>query len=476
MTSEKRLYRKLDWSIIICYLLLSLFGWLNIYAATYSEETGNIFSLANRSGTQAIWILTGLIVAAVILFFLNSKIIQGFSWLSYLAVTLLLVAVLVFGREVNGAKSWLILGPFALQPSEFSKISTALCLSFVMSRMGFKLSNISDFAKAAAVIIFPVLLIALEPDIGTILVYCGLAFVFYREQMSGLILAYAGFTVLLFLITLKFSPLASMLTVVGCIGIIRAFTVKHPIPYIIGYLLFIVASAFIPDILEIKEVAKINLPAPEYILSAILLPIAAGYAVKHYKNKAKYPLRLLVLFVGFTLFILSTEVIFDKILKPHHRDRIENLLGITSDLKGAGYNVHQSRIAIGSGGLTGKGFLNGTQTKFNFVPEQSTDFIFCTVGEEWGFAGSAAVLLLFFFLILRIILSAEKHREAFTRIYGYCVASYLFMHVFVNVGMTIGIMPVVGIPLPFLSYGGSSFLSFTILLFIYLRLDVEKWQ
>lgn len=475
MTSEKRIYRKFDWSLIVCYLLLTVFGWLNIYASTYSEETANIFSLANRSGSQAIWILSGFIIGTVILSFFNMKIIQGISWLSYLVICILLVAVLIFGREINGAKAWLMLGPFALQPSEFSKISTALCLSFVMSSMGFRLTDLSNFAKAAAVIIIPILLIALEPDVGTILVYCGLAFVFYREHMSGRVIAYAGFTILLFLVTLKFSSVASMLIVVGAAGIIRSVTAKRPIPYIIGYSLFIIAMAFIPTIMNIKAVAATGLPQPEYILAAILLPLVIGYAVLHYKNKNKYPLRLLALFVGFILFIMSTEVIFNNLLQAHHRDRIENLLGITSDLKGAGYNVHQSRIAIGSGGLTGKGFLNGTQTKFNFVPEQSTDFIFCTVGEEWGFAGSMAVLALFFYLILRIVLTAERQKEAFTRIFGYCVASYLFMHVFVNIGMTIGIMPVVGIPLPFLSYGGSSFISFTILLFIYIRLDAEKW-
>lgn len=470
------IYRRFDWILIACYLILTLFGWINIYASTYSEESGNIFSLANRSGTQAIWILAGLATALVIMFFFNFKFIRSLSWPLYIMVCLLLVAVLIIGREVNGSKSWIVFfGSFALQPSEFSKISTALCVSYVMSRMGFKLTAPSDFVKVAAVILIPVLLIALEPDVGTILVYCGIAFVMYREQMSGKILAYAGFIILLFLITLKFSPFASILTAIGITGVIRAATGPRTIPCILGYGAFITAMSFLPSLLRTKAFSGLDLPDPEYILMIVLIPVIIALSIMTARKKIKFPPQLIIGLLVSVMFVFSTDFIFEKVLKPHHRDRIENLLGITEDLKGAGYNVNQSKIAIGSGGLTGKGFLNGTQTKFNFVPEQSTDFIFCTVGEEWGFVGTVSVLLLFFTMIVRIIITAERNREPFARIFGYCVASFLFMHVFINIGMTIGIMPVIGIPLPFFSYGGSSFLTFTVLLFLYIRLDVERW-
>lgn len=477
MTPGINIYRRFDWTLIVCYIALTLFGWINIYASTYSEEAGSILSLANRSGNQAIWILAGTITALVIMFFLNFKIIRSLSWPLYLLMCLLLVAVLVVGREVNGSKSWIVFfGSFAIQPSEFSKISTALCVSFVMSRIGFRFTDPSDFFKVAAVVMVPILLIALEPDVGTILVYCGLAFVMYREQMPGKILAYAGFIILLFLITLKFSPFASILTTIGVIGIIRSITCNRSIMCLLGYAAFITAASFIPALLKTEMLSGLDLPEPEYILLIILSPVLVFLIAMMLKKKTGFPPQIIAGFLISVLFIFSTEFIFEKVLKPHHRDRIENLLGITEDLKGAGYNVNQSKIAIGSGGLTGKGFLNGTQTKFNFVPEQSTDFIFCTVGEEWGFIGTVSVILVFFILIARIIITAERNREPFTRIFGYCVASFFFMHVFINIGMTIGIMPVIGIPLPFFSYGGSSFLTFTILLFLYIRLDVERWN
>ena len=345
-----------------------------------------------------------------------------------------------------------------------------------MGSYGFNLSNTRDFLKVASVILIPVGLIALEPDIGTILVYCSLAFMLYREGLPGKILAYAGVAVLLFLLTLKFSSCVSILTATGIIGTVMACGSRHPVRTILILVLSVTAAAFIPALLRTDALSGLDLPAPEYWMLAIIVITATIITVRCIRKNIRGWSRYLILLAVALTLIFSVDFIFHNVLKPHHRDRIENLLGISQDLMGAGYNVNQSKIAIGSGGLTGKGFLQGTQTKFNFVPEQSTDFIFCTIGEEWGFLGSMGVLALFLTMILRIILTAERQRERSIRVYGYCVASYLFMHVFVNIGMTIGIMPVVGIPLPLISYGGSSFLTFTILLFIYIRFDLERWK
>lgn len=477
MSGGRSIYAKLDWTLILCYILLSLFGWINIYASTYSDEAAGIFSLAARSGNQLLWIGVAAVAAIFILFVFDTRIYRSIAWPLYILSALLLAAVLLFGHEVNGSRSWLTLpGGFAIQPSEFSKPATALCLARIMGSYGFNLSNTRDFLKVASVILIPVGLIALEPDIGTILVYCSLAFMLYREGLPGKILAYAGVAVLLFLLTLKFSSCVSILTATGIIGTVMACGSRHPVRTILILVLSVTAAAFIPALLRTDALSGLDLPAPEYWMLAIIVITAAIITVRCIRKNIRGWSRYLILLAVALTLIFSVDFIFHNVLKPHHRDRIENLLGISQDLMGAGYNVNQSKIAIGSGGLTGKGFLQGTQTKFNFVPEQSTDFIFCTIGEEWGFLGSMGVLALFLTMILRIILTAERQRERSIRVYGYCVASYLFMHVFVNIGMTIGIMPVVGIPLPLISYGGSSFLTFTILLFIYIRFDLERWK
>ena len=477
MSPGRTLYAKLDWTLILCYILLAVFGWINIYASTYSEGGEGMFSLATRSGNQLMWIGIAAVTAFVIIFVLGSRFWRTVSWPLYGLSVLLLAAVLLFGHEVNGSRSWLTLpGGFAIQPSEFSKIATALCLSRIMGSYGFKLANTEDFLKVAAVIVIPVGLIVLEPDVGTVLVYCSLVFMLYREGLPGKILGFAGLAILLFLMTLKFSPSVSLLITAGitCATIVMAS--RYRIRAALISAAAITAAAFIPRLFRIESVARLGLPSPEYWILGLMVIAAAVMAAICILKKIRGWTRFLLIPAVSVALIFSVDFIFHNVLKPHHRDRIENLLGISEDPMGAGYNVNQSRIAIGSGGLTGKGFLQGTQTKFNFVPEQSTDFIFCTIGEEWGFVGSIAVLAVFLIMIMRIVTTAERQKDRSIRVYGYCVASYLFMHVLVNIGMTTGIMPVIGIPLPLISYGGSSFLTFTILLFIYIRFDLERWK
>lgn len=456
--------------------MLILFGWVNIYAATYDPEAASLLSLQTRSGMQLVWIGAALLSCILILFVINPRIYQALSLWLYIAVCIMLVAVLIFGREINGSKSWLMIGGLGIQPSEFSKLASALLLSSVMSRYGFRLNNRKDFMSAALVVLIPVMLIALEPDVGTILVYCSLAFMFYREGLSGWLLVAVGMAVLLFLLTLKFSPFVSILVAVALGGIYHTILSKKRLKTMLCHIAYIAALSFLPMSMNAVELPEELKEHPEYLLTAISAIPSTILLIRAIKRKERYLKLIILSFIGAVMLVFSVDFIFDNILKEHHRDRIENLLGITNDLQGAGYNVNQSKIAIGSGGLTGKGFLQGTQTKFNFVPEQSTDFIFCTIGEEWGFIGSLGVLLTFMVMIVTLIVSAERQKERFTRILGYCTASYLFMHVFVNIGMTIGIMPVVGIPLPFISYGGSSFMTFTILLFIYIRFDLNRWQ
>jgi len=473
---EQRVYKHISWVPVICWLLIAIFGWLNIYSSVYSDDAASIFSLSTRSGNQFLWIMMGVVAAVLILFVIPPKLYIGMTWWLYVLAIVLLVAVLAVGKEINGAKSWLAIGPFSLQPSEISKITTSLALAVMMGRYDFRFSSRNSLMKVFGVILLPIGLIALEPDMGTILVYCSLCFMFYREGMTGWLILVALLVVFLFVVTLKFSPLAAELTLIAILGAFYSIFARNTIRSLVFFILFVAGAAFLSSYFgeESPEFLKVLEPVQWIVL--LTVPFVIYLLIKGIGKKKNYRLFFALVYIISVAMIFSVQKIFDDVLQQHHRDRIENLLGITQDLKGAGYNVHQSEIAIGSGGLVGKGYLQGTQTKFNFVPEQSTDFIFCTIGEEWGFAGSVLVLAAYLAIIISIISSAERQRDARFRIYGYCVACILFTHVFVNVGMTIGIMPVVGIPLPFISYGGSSFLSFTIMLFIYLRMDLERWR
>ncbi len=467
--------KAIDWTLVVCYLLLVLIGWINIYASVHSAEPTSIFDLSVRSGKQFIWIVTSLGLAAIILWVINPRYYEGLSLWIYIFMLILLVAVIFLGIEVKGSRSWFAFGPIRLQPAEFSKISTSLFLATVMSQVGYRIHRLKDFLITALIILVPMLIIIGQSETGTALVYVGYIFVLYREGMTGWILFVIGMAILLFILTLTVSSYAALWVLLAVTIISNAiYTKQSKLWFYIGGPILIL-MAFVPSIFEAicantSPEAFINKIKPTYILlSAIALatPFITFYA---YRHRQKFTHFATIALLGGAVLVYSTDFIFHSVLQTHQRKRIEVLLGMKDDPTGVGYNVNQSMIAIGSGGLTGKGYLKGTQTAYGFVPEQSTDFIFCTVGEEWGFLGAVALILLYMYFIYRIIKNAEKSREAFTRIYGYCVASIIFMHLFINIGMTVGLMPVIGIPLPLISYGGSSLLAFTIMIFIFIAL------
>ena len=499
-TYKRGLKQTVDWKLVICYLLLVFIGWVNIYASVHSADPSSIFDLSVRSGKQFVWMCTAFGLATLVLFVFNARLWEVISIPSYLIVGALLVLVIFVSKDVKGSHSWFELGPIKFQPAEISKITTSLLLAHVMSKPGFRFSKPRDLISVALIIGLPMLTIVAESETGSALVYVGFIFMLYREGLSGWLLAIAGMCILLFILTLTKSSYFSILVLGGivtlCYALERGRFWKWLVTYGAG-LLFLallpaiwsaVSEAVVPgasilgnvdvSVAEaIKGGSKLSFILkfkPIYLVGALLV-IAIPWSVVNAFREKQLTLwvALGALILGLAL-IFSTEFLFNNVLEDHQRGRIEVLLGMKEDIKGIGYNVNQSKIAIGSGGLTGKGFLRGTQTTYGFVPEQSTDFIFCTVGEEWGFIGCAAVIFLYAFLIYRIIHDAERCRESFTRIYGYCVACCIFMHLIINVGMTIGLMPVIGIPLPLLSYGGSSLWAFTILIFIFIALDREE--
>ena len=496
--NERGLAKSIDWKLVICYLILVVIGWANIYASVHSSEPASIFDFASRSGKQFVWIMTALGIAAIILFALSPRIYEGLSVPIYLFVLMLLIAVIFLGIEVKGSRSWFAFGPVRFQPAEISKISTSLLLATVMSQQGYKIGRIKDFIITALIILVPMLIIVLQSETGSALVYVGFIFMLYREGLSGWLIFIVGMAILLFILTLTASPFVAILVMAGvgslCICLYSGrikwwFIVGVPVIVLMAFIPTILDRAVqshdedavsemvvtdeAPEDIEVTEDADVPFIArvkPLHILLIVLgllLPVAGYFA---FREMNMFSQLALVAMVGGIMLVFSADFIFNSVLQDHQRKRIEVLLGMKEDPSGVGYNVNQSKIAIGSGGLFGKGYLNGTQTTFGFVPEQSTDFIFCTIGEEWGFFGCTFVILLYVFLIMRIIKNAERSREAFTRIYGYCVACCIFMHLFINIGMTIGLMPVIGIPLPFISYGGSSLWGFTALIFIFIAL------
>ena len=466
--------KTIDWRLVIYYLLLILIGWVNIYASVHSSEPTSIFDWDCRSGKQAVWILTSFCLALLILFVLSPRIYEGLSVPIYAIVILLLIAVIFLGIEVKGSRSWFAFGAIRFQPAEISKISTSLMLATFMSQLGYRIGRMKDFIITALIILVPMMIIVLQSETGSALVYVGFIFMLYREGLSGWLIFLIGMAILTFILTLTASPFTAILVLAGITSFcIFLFSGRLKWWLMIG-LPTIILLAFVPSIsgaLTDPEVPSFwDQIKPMYILWGLLAIAVPGGIIAAFREGNRFANLAILSFLAGIVLVYSTDFIFNDVLQDHQRKRIEVLLGMKEDPAGVGYNVNQAKIAIGSGGFAGKGYLNGTQTAYGFVPEQSTDFIFCTIGEEWGFLGSASLILLYVLLIWRIIKDAEKSREAFTRIYGYCVACCIFMHLFINIGMTLGIMPVIGIPLPFVSYGGSSLWGFTILLFIFIAL------
>ena len=466
---DRGFFKSIDWRLVISYLLLVFIGWVNIYASVHSSDPASIFDWTCRSGKQAVWMGTAFIIAIVVLL-MNPRIYESLAVPIYLFVGILLVAVIFLGIDVKGSSSWFEFGPVRFQPAEISKISTSLMLAAYMSQQGYRISRMRNFIVTALIILIPMAIIVLQSETGSALVYVGFIFMLYREGLSGWLIFLAGMAILSFILTLTASPFVAILVIVGIASLCICLYSDKLKWWFFICVPAIVLMAFVPSILAgfAEEGLKLK---PLHVLLGVIglaIPPVIYWA---YKERNTFSHLAIVSTIAGILLVFSADFIFNDVLQDHQRKRIEVLLGMKEDPAGVGYNVRQSKIAIGSGGMFGKGYLNGTQTTYGFVPEQSTDFIFCTIGEEWGFAGSAAVILLYVFLIWRIIRDAEQSREAFTRIYGYCVACCIFMHLFINIGMTIGLMPVIGIPLPLISYGGSSLWGFTAMLFIFIALD-----
>jgi len=501
----KNIFSNIDWPTVLLYLALVLIGWVNIYAAVYNEDHHSIFDISQRYGKQLMWIVLGLIIAFVILL-VDSHFFTSFAIPIYLAVLLSLLLVLVFGVKINGATSWFQFGSFKIQPSEFAKFATSLALAKYLSAININMKDVKTKVMAALIIGLPAVFILLQNDTGSTLVYAAFIFVLYREGLSGNILLFGILAILIFVLTLIFGPVEIILVTTFSYIIIYSMLKYSAKTALIAVLVFsgLVYGFYSFELSNIILYATIGIG----LIGLFIFLVAQ----KEMKGKGVHYVGVLI-FVLTCAYVFSIDFAFNKVLKEHQRTRITVLLGeedklieqieglklkrdergiskedkqsIRDDIgakrfslrelrQGNGWNIKQSLIAIGSGGFAGKGFLEGTQTKFDFVPEQSTDFIFCTIGEEWGFIGTFVLMCIYIGLFLRLLYLAERQRSIFSRVYGYAVASILFFHFLINIGMTIGLAPVIGIPLPFISYGGSSLWSFTILLFIFIKLDSER--
>ena len=417
--NRSKIIGRLDWVTVLIYLTLVLIGWFSIFSAKYNELHPSIFDFSMEYGKQLIWIGAALFVGFIILL-IDAKFFNAFSLWIYIIVLSSLVMVLVYGKATKGATSWIEFGPVKFQPSEFAKMATALALAGYLDRLDVDLRKRKDQIVSAALILIPMALVLLQNDTGSALVFISFIFVLYREGMPG----------------------AGWLMVIG----------------VVTALLFIFTLVWSQKVM--------------FLILGALMVLVLLYLIYNRKRDAIIP--AIIVFVMAFGIVFSVDYAFNHVLQEHQRNRVLVLLGQLDDPKGVGYNVYQSKIAIGSGGFAGKGFLQGTQTKYDFVPEQHTDFIFCTIGEEGGFLGTAAVVLLYVALLVKIITMAERQRSTFSRVYGYSIAGIFFVHVAINIGMTIGLMPVIGIPLPFLSYGGSSMLAFTIMLAIFVKQDANR--
>ena len=465
-------FARLDWLTVILFLVMVAFGWMNVFAATRNEASaGTLFDFSQRYSKQFYYILTALVIGISALA-IDSKVWSFFSVPIYVAALLILPITILIGREINGARAWIFIGSFTLQPSEFVKFATALVLAKLMSRYNFQVQKPRNLLIIGALLGVPFLLILLQKDTGTALVFMVFVLVLFREGLSWVVLFVAALMILLFILTMLV-PLPILLAAVSFVALGLTWLYQRNFRFFLG------GGAMLGGLFGLAVVASKFLGTEWSLARLFFMASFIAFVIWMFIiiRKKHQPLFLILLtWIGAIVFIFSVDFVFHEILQEHQQSRINTILGLESDPLGRGYNLNQSKIAIGSGGLFGKGFMQGTQTSLNFVPEQSTDFIFCTVGEEWGFMGSLAVLGMFSGLIIRLIVLAERQRSSFSRIYGYGVASVLFFHFAINIGMTIGVVPVIGIPLPFFSSGGSSLWAFTLMLFVFLRLDTDRYQ
>ena len=474
------LIKSVDWITICIYLALVILGWISVCGASYDYGEVDLLSLDTRSGKQFLWIGCSLGIGFILLM-LEDKFYDWFSYILYLGMMILLAITPFLAEDINGSYSWLKFGPVSLQPAEFAKFATALALAKVMNTYGFTMAKLKNSLLVVGMILLPMLLIVLQRETGSALVYLSFFLMLYREGMPGSILFTGICAVAYFVVGIGLSQelMPDGETYMGeflVLSLIVIFTACLTHAYCgaqkaFKSILIYGGGAILLAFLFSLYVVPFNVVWFLYIESFVLV---VYLIVLSFKERMMHYFYIALFVVGSIGFLYSADYVFEEVLAPHQKERIEVLLGMEEDLDDAGYNVNQSKIAIGSGGLLGKGFLNGTQTKLKYVPEQDTDFIFCTVGEEQGFLGSALVLILFMALILRLISLAERQYSRFGRVYGYCVLSIFFFHLFINVGMVLGLTPVIGIPLPLFSYGGSSLWGFTILLFVFLRLDASR--
>ncbi|MCH5236341.1 MAG: rod shape-determining protein RodA [Muribaculaceae bacterium] len=472
-------FKTVDWFTIGLYVLLVIAGAVSIYAASYDFDKASIFDFTEYSGKQIRWIGLSFVIGFIILL-TDYRLYEAYAYPVYGGVIILLIATVFLSPNIHGSHSWLVFGPVSLQPAEFGKFATALALAKLFDSYNFSLNaRPSNYFRALIIILVPVCIILCQKETGSALVYLSLIFVLYREGMSGFVLGAIFLSVLFFVLAVKFMSPTIMNLTAGEFTVLILICLIYCLLLIFYCRDFIIARnvtlGFIGLSLIITILWFIGIKVNGLLFFLGMLGAAIIYTVL---AMFRHKIRRFIISIGFVIvsvsFLFSVNYVFDKVLQPHQQTRILVLLGIEDDPRGVGYNVNQSKIAIGSGGITGKGFLNGTQTKLKYVPEQHTDFIFCTIGEEEGFVGSTIVLLTFLTLILRLIHIAERQKDPFSRVYSYCVVSLLIFHLCINVGMVIGLCPVIGIPLPFFSYGGSSLWGFTILLFIMLRLDAAR--
>ncbi len=470
----------IDWWTIGIYMALLVFGWMSVCGASYSFSDPDILSLSTRSGMQIVWIGTSICLGFVLVM-LDDRYYDTFAYVVYVILLVLLFATIFNPHQIKGSRSWLVLGPLRVQPAEFAKFATSLAIAKFMSTYGYNIHRMRDFFASCAIVLVPMAFIVLQKETGSALVYLSFFLMFYREGMPGSILFTGVAMVVYFVVGIRYEQILLWDTPTS----LGKFVVLLLIQLFSAGMVYIycddkrkamnIAALALGVTLVFLLFSEYVIPFDIVWIQLLLCAVLIGFFMYQGLSMRLGNYLYIALFtLGSIIFFYSASIVLNNVMQEHQRTRINVLLGLEDDLAGAGYNVHQSEIAIGSGGLRGKGFLNGTQTKLKFVPEQDTDFIFCTVGEEEGFLGSAGVLLLFLALILRLIVLAERQPFKFGRVYGYCVVSIFLFHVFINVGMVLGLTPVIGIPLPFFSYGGSSLWGFTILLFIFLRIDASR--